>query len=333
MPPKRKAPPQASVKEQRQSRHWCFTTYKEGAVLDPEAYIATLHAPATYCVLQREICPRTSRPHLQGYIVLVAKKTRAGVQAVLGDAVCHVEIQRAKENNKAADYCLKPESRDPAPGSGPFEVGLRPEGGPGCRTDINDMKRLIDAGADDKALADADFGTWCRYYKPFGEYRNLSAPPRQHQTYGVVYWGPSGAGKSRAAAWYDTPERTFWVARPAGSTVWWEGYNGQRTVIFDDFYGWLKRDLMQRLIDRTPLRVERKLGSFNFAATTVIITSNVDPPRFWKRLGLGAMSRRLAAPIGAVVFVGDDEYPTAESYELYLAGLDAAAQPPINQRY
>jgi len=310
--PRKKGPPPAP--RGPQVRRWCFTIFTKDTVADPESLRGR---DPTYMVWQREKSPETGTLHLQGYVVLPRKATMAGVKKWLDDATCHLEPARGTDA-QAADYCKKAESRDVSPNSGPFEEGDMPAGKAGTRNDLLAVKKAIDGGSTSKEVADTHFGTWIRYYRGFSAYRQLSAIPRSRQTECAVYWGPAGSGKTRAASEFDSPEHTFWLPRPSGSTVWWDNYTGQRTVVIDEFYGWIRRDTCQRLVDRTPLRVEVKGGSINFTARTVIFTSNSPPEDWWPRVGLGAMSRRLVAPIGFVHYVGNEEYPDPELYKMHL---------------
>lgn len=182
---------------------------------------------------------------------------------------------------------------------------------------------MLDDGGSLLSVAELDFGAFCRYNRAFSLYRNLRAEPRSFQTQCIVLYGPSGSGKTRAAASYD-PGNTFFLARPRDKhgSVWWNGYDGQRTIVVDEFYGWLQRDFVQRLIDRYPLRLEVKGDTVQMRARTVFITSNVPPPFWWRKIGLGAMQRRLVDPVGAVLYVGDSKYPTEESYLAALGPAD-----------
>lgn len=184
------------------------------------------------------------------------------------------------------------------------------------------MRDMLREGASLVAIAEADFGAFCRYNRAFALYRDLIAVPRTFQTECIVLYGPSGSGKTRAAFNFDT--NAFFVSRFRDTTggVWWNGYDGQRTIVFDEFYGWIQRDFMQRLVDRYPMRLEIKGGSVQMRARYVFITSNVPPSHWWKKLGLGAMQRRLVDPIGAVLYVGDAKYPTEESYLAALGPAD-----------
>lgn len=181
---------------------------------------------------------------------------------------------------------------------------------------------MLDNGASDKEVADECFGTWIRYHKGLAAYRAISSAKRDWPTQCIVYWGPSGSGKTRAAADF-CPDSTYWVSKPGSDgKLWFTGYSGERCVIVDEFYGWIKRDVMQRLCDRYPMQVPVHGQFTQFLARYVIITSNVDPASWWSKVGLGAMARRLEDPLGAVVYVGNDEFPDELSYKNSLAYLE-----------
>lgn len=308
------------------ARAWCFTVYNEGIVNDPEPW--TRSVECVYLVCQRELCPTTGRPHMQGYVYWKAQRTRRASQRALRDEVCRmVPAKGTGDQNKV--YCTKQDTRDPRPGSGPFEKGTVPA--QGSRGDLDEIRQEIDSGSSDKDIATAHFGDWCRYHKAFDAYRTLGSKPRAHQTICVVLWGPPGTGKTRGATAWSEPEDTFWLPRPAGLAVWWDGYAGHGTVVVDEFYGWIRRDTVQRLVDRTPLRVEVKGGSLNFIATTVIFTSNKHPKDWWPRVGLGAMQRRLEEPIGCVMYCGNEQFPDADAYmasDQYAGPQGAVARAP-----
>lgn len=308
------------------ARAWCFTVYNEGIVNDPEPW--TRSVECVYLVCQREVCPTTGRVHMQGYVYWQVQRTMSATKKKLRDNGAHVRAARGTgDQNKA--YCTKQDSRDPRPGSGPFEKGTVPA--QGSRGDLDEIRQEIDSGSSDKDIATAHFGDWCRYHKAFDAYRTLGSKPRAHQTQCIVYWGPPGSGKTRAATVFDKPENTFWVTRPAGTAVWWDGYTGQRTVVVDEFYGWIRRDTCQRLVDRTPFRAEVKGGTVNFVAATIIFTSNKHPSAWWPNAGLGAMQRRLEEPDGVVVYVGDGQFPDADAYmasDLYARPQGMVARVP-----
>jgi len=328
MPPKRGSSPSASSddapKRGSARREWCVTVFSDELVGAPAALLATLTPHVRYCVFQREIAPDTGRKHLQMYLAFPKQVTMAGAKKLLGDNSAHFAPRYAESTPlQAATYCKKPETRDPAEGSGPFETGSLPAG-QGKRSDLVSVQAALDAGASDREIADTHFAAFVRYHRGFQLYRTLHVRDRSDVTFAVVYWGPPGSGKTRAAAnWY--PSSTFWLPRPSGSgTAWWDGYAQQRVVVLDEFIGWLRRDLLCRLLDRTPLRVECKGGSLAFTSRYCIFTSNLPPDQWYRNIGLGPLMRRISEPLGAVVYVGNESFPDAASYTASLGGFRGA---------
>jgi len=63
-------------------------------------------------------------------------------------------------------------------------------------------------------------------------------------------------------------------------TKFWDGYRGQKNVVIDEFRGDINVSHILRWFDRYPVNVECKFGAVTLSATTIWITSNVDP-RDW----------------------------------------------------
>jgi hypothetical protein len=110
---------------------------------------------------------------------------------------------------------------------------------------------------------------------------------------------------------------SFWLPRPEGDRPWWDGYDGQEVIVIDEFYGWLKRDFMYRLIDRYPMMLEVKGGAVPMQAKHVIFTSNKHPKEWYPRVGLGALVRRFSGEIGKVYeMTGPEELRLVDEQEL-----------------
>ena len=59
---------------------------------------------------------------------------------------------------------------------------------------------------------------------------------------------------------------------------WWDGYHGEKTVIFDDFKGSSMRlHDFQLIVDRYPVKVETKGSTVELSATRLVFTSNKHP--------------------------------------------------------
>lgn len=278
---------------------------------------------ATYGMWQLEQ-GENGTPHFQGFVVWKKKKSLRSTKMLCAwTQLAHWE--RMEGNVEQSEhYCSKPieacECRlcvgPPVPIrlGGPWKVGNKVS--QGTRTDIDLMYKMIrEDGTSELDIARLCAKTHARYFRAMERYRDLETPDRDFQTYLVVYWGPSGTGKSSRAK-FESSQDSYWLnkSKGSGSGAWFDGYNGQRTVVIDEFYGWLPRDTLQRFIDRFPMRCEFKGSSRKFTSKVVIITSNKRPEDWWPRIGLGAMKRRLAYPIGEVIYQGNDEFPTAESW-------------------
>lgn len=88
-----------------------------------------------------------------------------------------------------------------------------------------------------------------------------------------INWGESGTGKTYTAL-KDHPD-AYVVIRPnKDGQVWWDNYDGEETIIFDEFYGWFPYDMLLRLCDRSPFQGAVKGGFVHIKATTFIFTSN-----------------------------------------------------------
>ncbi len=280
------------------SRNWVFTLNNPN-----EPYGTLICEQSTYLKYQLERGEVAGTVHYQGFVLFKQKKSLRQVKIWFPGA--HLEMMRGSVTQNEF-YCGKEDTRI----DGPWDFGEAPVGA-GARTDILACKSMIDDGKTDKEVADSYFGTWARGYRAFGVYRRLTMPHRAWSTYAIVYWGPPGSGKSRHA--YELGgDSQFWVNRPnsRNGSLWWCGYAGEETVVIDEFYGWISRDIMQRIVDRYPLTLETKGGSVEFIARRVIITSN-SPPDMWWKIGLGALERRLEF----VYFVGNPGQSEAEYRE------------------
>lgn len=87
----------------------------------------------------------------------------------------------------------------------------------------------------------------------------------------------------------DSYPNAYWKQR----SQWWDNYNGEAVVVLDEFYGWLPYDTLLRLCDRYPLLVESKGGQIQFSATTLIITTNKRPDKWYNNVYYPAFVRRV----------------------------------------
>ncbi len=292
--------------------HWCFTlnnpTINEDDIRDELEEIGV-----DYAVWQLEE-GENETAHFQGYVAFTAKKRLSAVRSLFG-GVAHWEICRGTPTQNR-DYCTKKETR-----IGDFcEIGTLPAP-KGARHDLAELHNALKAGLTQTQYVEQFFSIFVRHPNLVPNYLAATIPERD-STNPIHSWlliGPPGTGKSR-------------LARAIGKNLgdgaifehclgkWFDGYGGQRTVLFDDFCGSsLPFTQFKRLVDRYPVRVELKGLSCPMAATNFIFTSNSEPKNWWKeevtgQHGHAAIHRR----IGKVLcFFSENTFRSYPSYAHY----------------
>ena len=266
---------------------WCFTwnNYPEQAV---EILQSLFHTESLrHLVIGQEVAPETGTPHLQGYLELKKKTTLAGIKKLLRIASSGFEsispitpdsIHWEWARGTAAQnltYCSK-------------ELLICNLGKPVKereRTDLNEIKELIDAGASSADIAENYFSQWVQYRNGFREYKNMAVSRGTRPVPKVYVWhGPTRTGKTRRA--FDLAANDYddsvWVWP---GNQWFDGYDGQRVVIFDEFHGGSSQGitfpLWKKLTDRYRLNVQVKGGFVPWNPEVIIFTSNVRPQAWW----------------------------------------------------
>lgn len=286
------------------SRTWCFTLNNPSH--DDFVSITSLRVRNLIANLE---WGENGTPHYQGYLELEHQTTLSSLKTKLPRA--HLEPRRGSKE-QAVKYCLKDVSPDVidslSPNQGwqsslgasetdPPSFVLYQEGpytlmktAPTMKRKeiLNEMKKMIDEGKSDKDLAEYDFAVYISSYRGLSHYRVITSTPRDHEVTVTVIQGPTGTGKSRHCK--EQYPGAYWKQR----SNWWDGYEGQETVIIDEFYGWLPFDLLLRICDRYPLLVETKGGQVNFTAKNIIITSNTVPERWYKNVYFKSFARRVS---------------------------------------
>lgn len=253
--------------------NWCFTIYAE-----PEAWLdkwETCDLPATvkYLCAQLEKCPDSGRLHVQGYMQLKQDKTDTAFQKTIERETAHVEVQKSKNDDKAADYCLKEASC----------VGKKIERGKrkaqGKRNDLGALAQaVVETKQSFNDFVVANPTDFLRYGRNIRELYNIAHRPgfRPFPT-GFFLWGEPACGKSRMAHYLaGEGGRLFYKANDT-KECWFDGYAGEEVVVFDDFKGDFDRHRMLQLLDPYPIRMPIKGGFVSIVAHTFIFTANQPP--------------------------------------------------------
>lgn len=268
-------------------RNWLFT------LNNPKDQL-TWGDPVTYAVWQLE---KVTTAHYQGYVELSAPNSLSQMTSLLPSA--HWEPRKGTQE-QAITYCTKTASRV----DGPWEFG-KPKS-QGQRTDLMAVKQMIEDGSSERQVLDQYYGLWMRYAKNIRHHIRMVQPQRTWKTEVFVVIGTPGTGKSHWAN--EQGENCYFKQR----SNWWDGYEGQETVIIDDFYAWLPFDLLLRICDKWPLLVETKGGQVNFTAKKIIFTSNQEPDEWYTNIkNFAAFQRRVNH---WVRFIGNREFVVTDDF-------------------
>ncbi len=235
-----------------------------------------------FMVFGREIGEQGT-PHLQGYTEFTKVMRMGAAKEYLQCPRLHLEIRRGT-SDQAVVYCKKDLN---------FEV-FGTQARQGSRTDLEDLKVSLDSGLSMVDISSEYFGDFLRYERGIRSYRNLQRGVRDWEMEVLIYYGPPGTGKTRKA--YGFGECYFVPTPRSGSEVWWDGYDGEETIVLDDFYGWLRWSFLLKLLDRYPMQVPVKGGFAPMVSKRVVLTSNAHP-RVWydynEKMCFGALLRRV----------------------------------------
>jgi len=244
-------------------------------------------ADLQFLVYQHEVGEENGVPHLQAYFVLKARKALCGVKTLVGGR-WHLEPRRGSHAD-AVKYNSKERTR--APGTEPFVSGVPPA--QGTRSDLVHCKEILDAGGSMKSVSQEEFGTYVRCRKGLEGYQSLNAPAQNTAPEVHVLWGGTGTGKTRAAAEEAGPD-AYWVGDLSSSgTLFFDGYEGQENVVWDEFYGKVPLSLFLRLLDRYPIRVNTKGGNTQWSPKKIWITSNACPTSWYPDSDFAPLQRRI----------------------------------------
>lgn len=243
----------------QRSRNFCFTDFKQRnwatTYLNNKDIIR-------YLCIGSEICPKTKKKHLQGWIQFFNPKRFGGVKKILGNET-HFEPCKGSEfdNDK---YCKKDND---FMSWGKFITQ-------GQRTDLEAIKKNIDDGMNRLDVMNSHFETYCRYRNGINDYiketENKNRSDFRHVDVEYVY-GETGTGKTR----YGMAHSQFKIT--GDNLQWFDGYNGEKSILIDEYDNNVPITKLLNFLDGYKLRLAVK-GGFTYANwDKVIITSNLKP--------------------------------------------------------
>lgn len=225
-------------------------------------------------VFQLEAGGDTGYVHYQIYLEYQLHQRFSRVKTDFPTA--HIDIARGTRR-QCYLYCTKDDTRLAGPWTGGIDLSLG--GGQGSRSDLAEAKDSLDRGISMAQFASDHFGSFIRYERNLRRYHEYIQPRRDWKPHVIILWGPTGSGKSRHA--FDRARAAssyYYKPRPSSTGNWWDGYEGEHTVVIDDFRSrrWEYDELLQ-LLDRYPMRTAFKGGYVGQQAREFIITTTEHP--------------------------------------------------------
>jgi hypothetical protein len=201
--------------------------------------------------------------HYQVVVAFSKKESLASVTRLFGPGI-HAELTRSEA---ACAYVHKEETRAGVP----FEHGVKP---------INRASKIdwesVWAAAITNDILSVPASIRIQSYRALRAIGADYATPIAMEREVFVFWGASGTGKSRRA--WEEAGLDAYCKDPRSK--FWDGYQAQRNVVFDEFRGGIDVAHILRWCDRYPVRVETKGSSRPLVSERIWFTSNVDP-RLW----------------------------------------------------
>lgn len=252
----------------------CFTIFDMS--WNPQKVVDHLTDKELYYILcQKEQCPTTNKLHWQGYYECKTRKGIKGHQNNLLAPKCHVEQSYGSyKDNKI--YCSKDNT----------SLGERFEWGEpikqGERRDLSLLKKDLDAGMSLKEIAENHFQEFLLYNNGIKEYMLLNRPKRSWKTELHVIVGPAGCGKSEKV-WSHGIDKVCTIAATQ-TGVWWDVYDGEEIILFDEFCGQIPYSTLLNLTDRYPFTVPKKRSTVQFTGKLIYIVSNKTPDQWYPEI-------------------------------------------------
>ncbi len=230
-----------------------------------------------YLIYQEEI-GEGGTYHFQGYCEFTKQTRHNKAKALLGGNDVHI-APRAGTQKQAIDYCKKDDTRV----GGPYEDGTpRTQG---KRMDLEGFKNEVMEGARLRDLLDDHWGVIARYPKFYQTLTMINRPVRTNDLVVTLHFGDTGLGKTRAVMDEFGASPEFYRTPLNNGTMWFDTYDGQRTVLLDDFTGassHLALCTLLQLLDRYPVLVPTKGSHTWWLPDAVHVTTNLLPKDWYK---------------------------------------------------
>lgn len=240
--------------------------------------LTALNECAVYHIGGREVCPRTGRDHVQGYVQFKRKQRLSQLVKLTGTKRIHWLPARGDETDNTA-YCSKEGNILIN-----FGTARTTNGGKSAKLRWDEAKQLAIEGK----IEDIQSQLYICHFRTL-ELIAKKHKPKVADLEGELmnYWiyGPTGSGKSRLARqklieWYG---EDGWYLKMQNK--WWDAYKGEEGVLIDDLekeWGRMAIAQLKSWFDRYKFHAELK-GTTDpwIRPQQFIVTSNFHPYQIW----------------------------------------------------
>ncbi len=241
----------------------------------------------TYCVFGHEVGEKEATPHLQGYMEFKSPKQWQVINKKIPGVFVQARFGTAEQ---AANYCKKgtqPKNEWETEGIEGENYGKDAEivewgeiTQQGRRNDLTPACEMIKEGKRMREVAEEHPELFVKFHKGLIALQSILIQPRDEVPTVTVLYGGTGTGKSKQAREMLEDPRYVWHPQQA---QWFDGYAGEKNVIFEEFRGQIPFGMLLSLLDRYDCKVQYKGGMCEFAATNIVLTSPLHPQEWYKQ--------------------------------------------------
>lgn len=225
---------------------------------------------------QLELCPDTNKLHWQGVIHMYDQCKFSKIHRLLAmkkgkncDGWVKQQYHQGAEKYVHKDYTSQGQR---------FSYGQPSKQGE--RTDMRQILKKIREGSTRWELENEFPGQYARYSKFFNQYRGDYQKEKSYEYIPqevILITGPTGLGKTKRVL-YDINnkrKKNVYKIKCSGGLKWWADYNGEDTILLDEFNNQVPLCEMLDLLEGHQRRVEYKGGHTYLTSNTTYISSNL----------------------------------------------------------
>ncbi|AXQ66612.1 MAG: putative viral replication protein [Cressdnaviricota sp.] len=214
-----------------------------------------------------ETCPTTGRKHLQGFIQVFKQSRFKAIIQLLGG---HVWVKVARgTHEECQNYCMK---------EGAYQqMGCFVKQG----QRIQGIVENYEAGNTILDIIENDEEKYLKYHAGIDKiYQHLEIRDNKDKVRkmtNVILWGDSGTGKTTSIEQKHGRENCYVLGNPEGDNKCWNGYDGQKVLILDEYCSWFPLSVMLTMMDGRPWQCRALCKSMYAKFDHIYITMNDDP--------------------------------------------------------